>query len=317
MNFKITKDITNGINLVHLHDPKQSVKISIAPDYGAMLHAFEVSVDNRPFNIINNYSSEENIKETLTNSYKSSKLSPFPCRIKNAQYTLNGQLYEFPNKFRDGTAIHGLLFNKKFTLTAEVATAFMASVDFSYSYKAEDPGFPFRYTCIIRYTLFPDNVLQLQTILVNDDTITIPLGDGWHPYFSLDAPVDNCTLQFAADGMLEFDDQLIPTGQTHPFSAFNEERLLGETKLDNCFVVDRTTGQPGCIFRNPENGLSIEFSADENYPFLQIYTPDDRKSIAIENLSAAPDCFNNKIGLLLLEPGTQKSLTLHYQVKTR
>ena len=316
MSFRITKNITDGITLVHLHDDKQNVKISIAPHYGAMLHAFEVPLENGHYNIIENYSSEENIRETLTSSYKSSKLSPFPCRIRNAQYTMNGLLYEFPNKFPDGSAIHGLLFNKKFTLSAESQTEFMASVDFTYSFRAEDLGFPFNYTCTIRYSLFPDKTLQLQTILKNDDTVTIPLGDGWHPYFKLNAPVDDCTLQFPATGMLEFNEHLIPTGQTLPFSGFNQSRLLGDTILDNCFLVDENAGQPICVFSNPAAGLSIEFTADENYPYLQIYTPPNRKSIAIENLSAAPDCFNNKMGLLLLEPGTSKSLTLHYQVKT-
>ena len=35
---------------------------------------------------------------------------------------------------------------------------------------------------------------------------------------------------------------------------------------------------------------------------MQFYTPDDRKKIAIENLSSAPDAFNNKMGLQILEP---------------
>ncbi|ULQ52342.1 aldose 1-epimerase [Flavihumibacter fluvii] len=316
MSFRISKAVTNGITLVHLHDDQQSVTVSIAPDFGAMLHAFEVPLENGPYNIINNYMSAENIAQTLTSSYKSSKLSPFPCRIKNAQYTLAGQLYEFPNKFPDGSAIHGLLFNKKFTITAEAVTEFMASVDFTYSYKAEDPGYPFNYTCTIRYTLFPGKTLQLQTILRNDDTVTIPMADGWHPYFRLNAPIDDCTLQFPATGMLEFDDHLIPTGHIVDFSDFNEARQLGNRKLDNCFLVNENAGQPICTFSNPAAKLSLCFIADENYPFLQIYTPEDRHSIAIENLSAAPDSFNNKMGLLLLEPGTQKTLTLHYQVKT-
>jgi aldose 1-epimerase len=47
---------------------------------------------------------------------------------------------------------------------------------------------------------------------------------------------------------------------------------------------------------------------------LQIYTPEDRKSIAIENLSSAPDAFNNGMGLLVLEPGETKMFTTTYQI---
>ena len=61
MSFRISKAVTNGITLVHLHDDQQSVTVSIAPDFGAMLHAFEVPLENGPYNIINNYMSAENI----------------------------------------------------------------------------------------------------------------------------------------------------------------------------------------------------------------------------------------------------------------
>lgn len=316
MSFRISTTVSNGISLVNLHDDEQSVTVSVAPDFGAMLHAFDFPLQAGRFNIINNYSSAADIEATLASSYKSSKLSPFACRIRNGQYTLNGQLYEFSRKFPDGSAIHGLLFNKKFALTNQTVTDFMASVEFRYSYMAEDAGYPFSYTCTIRYTLFPDKTLQLQTTLQNDSNQAIPMADGWHPYFKLPSPLDSCTLQFSCDGMLEFSDALIPTGNILPFTSFDQPTILANRQLDNCFLLPENASQPVCILCDPATKLSISFTADENYPYLQIYTPDDRQSIAIENLSAAPDSFNNKMGLLLLEPGDQRSLSLHYQVKT-
>jgi aldose 1-epimerase len=47
-----------------------------------------------------------------------------------------------------------------------------------------------------------------------------------------------------------------------------------------------------------------------------LYIPGDRKSIAIENLSSAPDSFNNRMGLVTLDPGEEKAFTLHYTIKT-
>ncbi|MBZ5857944.1 aldose 1-epimerase [Flavihumibacter profundi] len=316
MSFRISHTVTNGIPLVNLHDDSRTVTASIVPDHGAMLHAFEVPLKNGPFNIMSNYQSAEEINRILNRSYRSSKLSPFACRIKNGQYTWGGQLYEFADKFPDGSAIHGLLFNKKFEVSNETVTDFMASADFTYKYNKDDPGYPFAYTCTIRYTLFPDQTLQLQTILKNDSDITIPMADGWHPYFRLNAPVNDCFLQFPSAAIVEFDDKLIPTGHTKPYSDYLTPKQLGETKLDNCFLLDENAGQPVCVFSNPAEGISLCFITDENYPYLQIYTPDDRASLAIENLSAAPDSFNNKMGLLLLDPGMEKAMTLHYQVKT-
>lgn len=316
MRFRISHSVTNGISLVHLHDEELSVIASIAPDHGAMLHAFIVNTTEGPCNVISNYQSEEEITQLLNRSYKSSKLSPFPCRINQAKYSWEGHNYEFSEKFPDGTAIHGLLYNKPFSISAQTVTDFMASVAFEFHYKAEDPGFPFYYKCTIRYTLLPGQVLQLQTTITNLHQQTIPMADGWHPYFSFGKPIDECYLQFPSAGMVEFNQQLIPTGNFLPFSEFNEGKAIGQLELDNCFLVDPEAGQPVCVFSDPAQKIAIRFITDEQYPYLQIYTPPDRRSIAIENLSAAPDCFNNKIGLLLMEPGTEKTFTLHYEIIT-
>ena len=56
-------------------------QVIVLPEYGAMLHAFTVQTKNGPHNIIDNYSSAGEIKASLATSYKSSKLSPFACRI--------------------------------------------------------------------------------------------------------------------------------------------------------------------------------------------------------------------------------------------
>lgn len=317
MSFSISRSEHNGIQLFNLHDSKQSVTISIVPETGAMLHAFELPTSNGRYNIIANYDSAAAIETTLNRSYKSSKLSPFPCRIENGQYTWGGQLFEFENRFPDGSAIHGLLFNKAFQVSAKIVNDLMASADFTYQYRKDDPGYPFDYTCTIRYTLLPDMTLQLQTILTNDGEATIPIADGWHPYFRLNAKVDDCLLQFPACQMVEFDEKLIPTGHYLPYNQFEEATRLNSTRLDNCFLINDNPIQPICTLSNPAENLSISFITDENYPYLQIYTPDDRQSIAIENLSGAPNCFNNKMGLLLLEPGTTKTMTLHYKVNNK
>lgn len=316
MRFRITQSAENGINLINLHDQQENVTVSIVPDHGAMLHAFVVSASSGPVNIISNYPNKAELDQQLAMSYKSSKLSPFPCRIEHGTYTWRNQEYQFANRFPDGSAIHGLLFNKAFEIVQETTNEFYASVLLQYAFQAEDPGYPFKYTCQIRYTLLHQNTLQVQTILTNTDTQTIPIADGWHPYFQLGDSINDCELQFTSSDMLEFNDALIPTGKRIPFQTFNTLQPFDDTVLDNCFVLDKAAGEPVCELRNTQVGLSIRFTTDGEYPFLQLYTPPDRKSLAIENLTSAPNCFNNKIGLLELEPGDTKTLTLHYTVQT-
>jgi aldose 1-epimerase len=121
-------------------------------------------------------------------------------------------------------------------------------------------------------------------------------------------------LQFSSGNMLEFDDKLIPTGKYIPEPAFDAPAKLGQRKLDNCFLLQLREGYPCCVLRNPQNGLSLSFFTDTGYSYLQIYTPDHRKSIAIENLSGAPDCFNNGMGLMLLPPRRSETFHVWYQL---
>ena len=311
MSFRISKRIYNGIDLIDLENEKSGVRVSIAPDFGAILHAFEIPLGGTPYNIISNYASLEELQSGLNQSYRSSKLSPFACRIKDARYLFEGKEYTFDNKFPDGSAIHGLLFNKKFTLTRQTVTEFMASIELNYTYNAEDAGYPFNYTCTVRYSLLPDATLQIQTELSNTSACNIPIADGWHPYFTLGGSADEWTLQFNSSRQLEYDADLLPTGNQLTDTRFEKGALLKGIELDNSFELEGDTAF--CMLSNAKWQLRI--SPDKHYPILQIYIPPKRNSIAIENLSGAPDNFNNQIHLLHIAPGEERSFTTSYTVK--
>lgn len=314
MSFSISRVTENDLSLVRLQDKATGTIISVLPEFGALLHGFEIALQGSPFNIIDNYTGRKELLQQLDRSYKSSKLSPFACRIPGGKYTFEGQEFEISKKFMDGSAIHGLLYNKSFNVLNEFADDYNASVALRHHYKGEDPGYPFEYVCEVRYTLHPGNRLQVETTLLNLDDFDIPMADGWHPYFTLGGPIDDCELQFSSDKMLEFNDQLIPTGKYIPETGFSTASKLGKRQLDNCFLLQLREGFPCCVFRNPQNGLSLSFFTDTGYSYLQVYTPGHRKSIAIENLSGAPDCFNNGMGLMLLPPRRSETFHVWYQL---
>lgn len=314
MDFTIQERTVNDCRQLILASPDNSTQVIILPDYGALLHAFIVNNQGQPFNVIDNYADAADIAANLSMSYKSSKLSPFVCRIAGAQYPYEGQTMEFAARFVDGSAIHGLLFNKPFRKIGSFTDDGRASVLLKYVYKQEDDGYPFDYACEIRYTLFANNTLQIQTTVTNLDELTLPMADGWHPYFTLGGTANEWLLQFASDTMLEFDDRLVPTGNKIKDNRFTEPFRLGDTQLDNCFELDPLEGQAACVLRNDATGLQLSLFPDKSYPYLQLYTPPHRKSIAIENLSAAPDAFNNGMGLVMLKPGHTETFTVYYQV---
>lgn len=313
MSFSIYQKEENGLSLIVLEDKQTGTTASILPAYGAMLHSFDIPLKEGKLNVIANYADQKDINADLGISFKSSKLSPFACRIADGKYTFNGQLFEFPNKFQDGTAIHGLLFNKPFAVTTQNADEKSASVTLQYKYDNENEGYPYQYTCEVTYSLMPSNTLELKTVVTNNSGTTIPMQDGWHPYFTLGNDVNDCLLQFHGENIIEFNEHLVPTGKQIEYSEFNAPKLLNEKQLDNCFSIHFVKNEPAAIFSNPRNGVSVSLWPDESYPFLQIYTPPHRKSLAIENLSATPDAFNNKMGLILLPAGESKTFTVKYQ----
>jgi aldose 1-epimerase len=152
-----------------------------------------------------------------------------------------------------------------------------------------------------------------ETIITNLSDSTIPMMDGWHPYFKLDACVDDTFIKLKANGKIEYDGMLLPTGKILDENEFAISKKIGPVHLDNCYIVDASLNT--CVLENDKYQLIVQPLM--NYPYLQLYTPADRKSIAIENLSGIPNCFNNKIGLQLMKPHQNLVLKTSYQFITK
>jgi len=317
MRFHVSHYTENELALTLLKDQEKGFEVSVIPSIGALLHSFSIKTTAGQINIIDNYKSLDNLKKTMRSVHKSSKLSPFVCRIQDGKYHYNNQELEFMEKFPDGSAIHGILFDRPFEITDEIAAENEASVTMQYRYKADNKGYPFHYNCLVKYHLKENGRLQIETAVLNTGKEDIPISDGWHPYFTMGGKLDNWELSFKASKMVEFDQKLIPTGKLIPNQQFLKSEKIAETFLDNCFLIDNPNGESACRLLNPDNGLELSFYPDKHYPFLQIYTPPHRESIAIENLSSAPDAFNNKMGLTILAPGHSQTFTIGYQLSKR
>ena len=208
-------------------------------------------------------------------------------------------------------AIHGIIYDAIYKAIENITDENKAQLTLQHRYQGTDTGYPFNYTITITYILTSENKLTVTTTVKHNNDIEIPYADGWHPYFTLGKSIDECYLQFDSTQMIEFDESLLPTGNTIVNERFKEGKLMKGIFLDNCFALQQ---KGKCVFKN--NKLQLIIEADENYPYLQIYTPDHRQSIALENLSAAPDCFNNYMGLQLLQPNKVYNFTTSYQIKS-
>jgi aldose 1-epimerase len=89
---------------------------------------------------------------------------------------------------------------------------------------------------------------------------------------------------------------------------------LKNISLDNCFELSFDEPLPHCTLSDTRLGLALYIYPERSYPYLQVYTPEHRKSIAIENLSSAPDAFNNNMGLIELGPEDSQAFTTRLRI---
>ena len=314
--FNIKEGIENGFSIVTLSNLDASCCAEIVPTCGGILHSFSIATKDGFHNAIDSYNNYEEYKlskEAL--GFKSAKMNPFVCRVKDGKYNFDDKNYEL-NKFKLGDhAIHGLIYDAEFEVKEMISNEDFARLTISYSYNRNFDGYPFKYDVEIQYELRKNNELYIKTYIKNEDDVAIPMADGWHPYFTLGDSIDDCLLEFQTGTELVFSDDMIPTGEEIEYEKYTGLRKIGDEKFDHCFRLNRNTCQPLAVLRNPKKGLELQIKPGIAYPFLQIYTPPHRKSIALENLSAPADCFNNGIGLKILQPQETLALSTCFVLK--
>ncbi|RFM29859.1 aldose 1-epimerase [Deminuibacter soli] len=312
MSFKVTTLNTGADGVIQLCNPDNSCTAEIYR-FGALLNAFSLSKNGNRYNVIDAFTSPQQAQQGITSGFKSARLSPFTCRMQHGEYTFNGQAYKVEKHYMGPHAIHGIIYDAVYDVVRSDAGDDYAAVLLQYEYPGSDKGYPYPYNSTVEWKLEAGNRLTVTVTVTHKNEVAIPFADGWHPYFKLDVPVDQCTLQFDAHTMVEFDDTLVPTGKLLPDERFSQTTSLNGVSLDNCFVLDHSKPGAGCVLGSDALQLRIQPSA--SYPYLQIYTPPHRNSIAIENLSGVPDAFNNGMGLLHIKKEEQAVFSTAYTIQ--
>lgn len=311
MSFEIEVTHSATFPIIYLRDTITKCEVEIYT-WGGLLNAFRLPVKGKELNIIAGFAAVADAKLNITNGFKSAKLAPFVCRMRDGKYNWNTTDFRIEKFYLGKEAIHGIVYDAFYKIEATRADEDSASVVLSYFYDASDKGYPFPFSIQLEWKLTAGNKLTVTTIITNDHHAQIPFSDGWHPYFNLGDPVDEYRLQFDSHQQVEFDADLLPTGSLITDTRFEKGSSLKNISLDNCFELNKNQVHPKCVLSNKNLQLVIE--PDASYPYLQVYIPDDREKIAIENLSSAPDAFNNKMGLLVLDPHQAYSFSTSYTV---
>jgi aldose 1-epimerase len=308
MSFEIQIASLSHFKLVQLRDTSSKSVIEIATK-GALLNSWQVMGQSKLLEIVEGNDFSKGWVDFETGGFRGGKMSPFSCRIENGQYTLEDKTYTIEKFYHEKHALHGILYDAVFSIESSETDDQGAYLHLKYHYEGNDKGFPFAYTILIKWHLQKNNVVTAETIITNLSHSTIPMMDGWHPYFKLDSSVNDTFIKLKANGKIEYNEMLLPTGRILDENEFAISKKIGALHLDNCYTVDALENT--CVLENDNYQLIIQPLM--NYPYLQLYTPEDRKSIAIENLSGIPNCFNNKIGLQLMKPHQNLLLKTSYQ----
>ena len=228
------------------------------------------------------------------------QLLPWPNRIRDGRYTLDGVAYQLPiSEVPRNTALHGL--NEGFTW--ELITHTERLVVQRHTFHPET-GWPGTVTVTLSHSVNYDGLL-VRVHATNDGSAPLPYGYGVHPYFAIDT-VDDVHLELPFTSELRVDeDRLLPEelSAVSPGMDFRAPRRIGTTWFDTAFT-DPTT--PQWTTRVVSASHTVEVWADQSLPWVQIFTKPDRSAVAVEPMTCGPDAFNEgptHDGLIILSPG--------------
>lgn len=209
-------------------------------------------------------------------------LIPFANRVRNAKFSFRGKEYVLmanspPN------AMHGLIRGLNFDVRAGESKAEFNSI-------LKESSFPWVYAVRIRYTIMQAGI-SIDYEVTNMSQTHGPLMIGAHPYFVFTGKWEAASMGFHE---LVCTDGYFPTGRLlDPVNILKPR----EGGYDTPFLVEGT-------LTLDLGDIRLELF-NRGMPYFMFYDGkySGGKSIAVEPMTGAPDCFNNGIGLVQLAPG--------------
>ena len=203
----------------------------------------------------------------MSTSGRGQVLAPWPNRIDGGTYEFDGEAYRLPlDEPETLSAIHGLV---RWVSWRPVERE-QARVALEHLLHPQ-PGYPFALRLRVEYSL-GDEGLSVQTVAENVGDRACPFGVGHHPYIAA------------------------PTGRVDDLKLDGEQ--IGKQQLDDT----RALNAPWQL-----RAGNVTVWADEAWPYAQIFTGDlpdvQRRGLAVEPMTCAPNAFNTGEGLIRLEPG--------------
>ncbi|HWL99365.1 MAG TPA: aldose 1-epimerase family protein [Nocardioidaceae bacterium] len=250
--------------------------------------------------------------------YRGAVLAPWPNRIADGRYELDGLTHQVPvNEVDRMNALHGLVAWAPWQLVEHV----QHQVVLAYRLHPLD-GYPFMLDLQVAYRLGRHG-LEWEIACVNVGDDPAPYGCALHPYLVAGpGRVDDWTLSLPAEQYLTVSpDRLLPV-DLEPVADtafdFRTARPIGTSLLDHAFtrLVRDENGQATVTVADA-SGAGVAMRWDEAWPWVQIHTADrpepelNRCGLAVEPMTCPPDAFNSGHDLVTLQPGDEHRARWH------
>ena len=272
---------------------------AVVTEVGAGLRSYAVGARD----LLDGYGPDE-----MATAGRGQVLAPWPNRLQDGSYEFEGRRHQLPlNEPERANAIHGLVrWDAWQAREREPHRVVLGHV------VHPRPGYPFALELCVAYEL-SEGGLAVQTTATNVGTDTCPFGTGAHPYLTVGtATVDDIVLRVPARTALRSDARGIPV-DTLPVDGteldFRAARPIGGAKLDQGYTdLERDDdGLARVELRARDGGRGVTLWVDEGYPYLMVFTGDhpavERRGLAVEPMTCAPNAFRSGDGVIVLEPG--------------
>jgi aldose 1-epimerase len=234
-------------------------------------------------------------------------LMPWPNRLQDGRYEFDGDSHQLPlTEPEHGNAIHGLV--RWVSWRAREHEAHRVTLEHVLH---PQPGYPFTLELGLEYELSASG-LTARTTATNVGDTPCPYGTGAHPYLTIGAPVDDGVLRVPARTALRSDERGIPIDTVSVEGTeldFRVPRQIAETRLDNGYTdLERDdAGVARVELKSSDGQVAVALWLDEAYPYVMVFTGDrpdvERRELAVEPMTCAPNAFRSRRGLIRLEPG--------------
>jgi aldose 1-epimerase len=195
---------------------------------------------------------------------------PYSNRIEQGRFTFGGQAYQLANAERH--ASHGDTRTRPWMVEEVRAQAIRCSFD---ARPHEQVNWPWPFAAELTYALNDRQLISTITIW-NRGESPMPVGAGWHPYYSrwLTRPGEPVQVQFKVTGVYpDANDNRIPSGPPQllaPHQNFSVLRALAPENFIDCCC---TGYDGGGVIAWPESGIRLRYRCSAACTHLVFFNP--------------------------------------------